>query len=265
MSAKIYAEELLLLMTYAFDLLAMPTFRKWDRSYEGWLFSNGLLQRLHYLQKQKLLEGERTRMERVFRVTKAGRQYALGGRDPEEYWRREWNGKWWQIVFDLPTSEHKTRSTLIRWLRQNGFGYLQDSVWIGVRPVSDLAQAVKRAREDAAMFTVLECRCAAGFSNEALVRGAWQFDAIREEYRKYQEFARSTAKRLRKERLHPAELFALLRNERERWLAAFDLDPLLPEELWPKGYIGREAWQARGELLREAAKQAMGENVQKAS
>src|ERR1041385_3277073 len=179
MSAAIVAEEVLLLMRYAFDLFAMPTFRKWDQSYEGWLYANGLLDRLHYLEKQKFLEREqkrdRKRMERVFRVTAAGRQQAIGGRDPEQYWQRPWDGVWRQIVFDLPTAQHKTRSTLIRWLRRNGFGYLQDSVWISPFPVPDLGTVVKRAREDAEMFTVLKSQCDEGFSDASLVRGAWQF------------------------------------------------------------------------------------------
>jgi len=257
MSAKIVGEEILLLMTYAFDLLAMPTFRKWDQSYEGWLHANGLLDRLQYLEREKLIEREqkrdRKRMERVFRITAAGRERAHGGRDPEAHWRRPWDGWWRQIVFDLPTHQHKTRSSLIRWLRRNEFGYLQDSVWISPHPVPDIAKLVKGAREDAAMFTVMRCQCEPGFSNEALVTGAWQFQAIRDGYEKYRQFARDTRKQLRKGRMHPRDLFALLGAERERWSLAFEPDPLLPESLWPAGYNGRAAWQDRVELLRAAA------------
>jgi phenylacetic acid degradation operon negative regulatory protein len=262
MSAKILAEEVLLLMTYAFDLFAMPTFRKWDQSYEGWLYANGFLKRVQYLERQKFLEREakrdRKRMARVFRVTEAGRQHALGGRDPEQYWQREWDGVWRLIVFDLPTGQHKTRSTLIRWLRHNGFGYLQDSVWISAFPVPDMAKVVKGVREDAEMFTLLKCQCEEGFSDASLVQGAWPFKAIHEAYRAYRDFARDARKRLGKQRLHPRDLFALLRDEGERWAAAFEPDPLLPESLWPSDYNGRAAWKDRTDLLRAAASQVRG-------
>lgn len=251
MNAKIMAEEILILMTYGFDLLAMPTFRKWDQSYEGWLYQNGLLGRIHYLEKQKFLEREGKGSDWVFRVTKAGRKRVCGGRDPEERWHRKWDGWWRLLVFDLPVHEQRSRSTLIRWLRQNGFGYLQDSVWITPDPVTDLAKNLQSHRDDAESFTLLESRCAPGFENASLVKGAWPFSKLQEQYRAYEHFASTTQKRLRKERLDPPQLFALLRAERSHWRAAFDLDPLLPKSLWPSEYGAPRAWESRMSLLKD--------------
>ncbi len=239
---KILAEEVLTLMLYGADLLMTPTFRNWDQSYEGWLYRNGLLQRMHYLEKQKFLlrEGKK-KAGWVYRLTKVGRERALGGHDPEERWRRPWDGWWRQIVFDLPIAHWRERKLLIKWFREHGFGYLQDSVWISPDPVAEVAAAVKSFRDNAELFTILECRCAPGFADGSLVRGAWRFGEINRRYQAYEKSAAETVRRLKSERLHPRDLFGLLRQERQLWAEAFGLDPLLPMALWPADYEGRRA------------------------
>ncbi len=252
--AEILAEEVLILLCYGFDLLTMPTFRKWADSYEGWLYRNGLLRRMHYLEKQKWLLREGKKSEWVYKLTEAGRQHALGGRDPEAYWRRPWDGWWRQIVFDLPVERRRERKLLIRWFRQHGFGYLQDSVWISPDPVADVIEAIGKYRDNAEAFTILQSHCAPGFTDSSLVGGAWQFGVINEKYRAHMKFAATCLKRCEREQLHPRDLFALLRQERMLWSCAFGLDPLLPIQLWPSDYEGQRAWKVRGELLRALAK-----------
>ena len=202
---------------YGFDLLAMPSFRKWDQSYEGWLFQNGLLSRMHYLEKQKFLLREGKKGAWVYHLTEKGRATVLGGRDPGQYWQRQWDGWWRQIIFDLPVEQQKVRFKLIRWLRRNGFGYLQDSVWISPDPVKEIAGAMKGFTGDAEAFMILESRCAPGFSDSTLVKGAWPFAKINEEYSAYERFAVSAIRRLHREKLHPRDLFILLREERQEW------------------------------------------------
>ncbi len=258
MNKRIAAEEVLLLLSYAVDLLAMPTFRKWNQSYEGWLYQNGLLNRLHYLESRKCLERNARNGSWAFQVTRAGRRIAWGGRDPEVRWSRRWDGWWREFVFDLPCSHHKARSTLVRWLRNHGFGYLQDSVWISPDPSGDIARSLRPFQEDAGSFTLFECRCARGFSNAALVAAAWPLGEIRERYAAYQRFASDAIRRLRHRRFHPRDLFLLMREERTRWSAAFELDPLLPKALWPRDYEGHRAWRTRKDLLCLAAGQMTG-------
>jgi phenylacetic acid degradation operon negative regulatory protein len=253
MKAKILAEEVLTFMLYGLDLFLMPTFRNWDASYEEWLSRNGLLRRAHWLEKQKWLERQNADNPRAYRLTELGRRRVYGGRNPEEHWQRSWDGQWRQVIFDLPVGEKKVRAALIRWFRRNGFGYLQDSVWISPHPVGELAEALKNFREDVEYLTVLESRCAKGFSDAAMVMGAWPFANIADGYRSYQQFAQEARWRLERSRLHPRELFLLLRNERARWLSVFEPDPLLPRALWPEGYEGPRAWKARQDLLRLAS------------
>jgi phenylacetic acid degradation operon negative regulatory protein len=157
------------------------------------------------------------------------------------------------FIFDLPVEQKKARDSLLRWLKRNRFGYLQDSVWISPDPVTEVVQSLKGWEEDAATFTLLESRCAAGFSDSALVAGAWQFSKVNERYDAYLRFANPALRRAAGARLHPRDLFAALREEGQRWSAAFDRDPLLPRVLWPKEYGGEEAWKLRQRLLRTLA------------
>jgi DNA-binding transcriptional regulator PaaX len=91
------------------------------------LYRDGLLRRIHCLEKQKLIARERKRHGWVVRVTESGRALAVGSQHPEARWGRNWDGWWRQFIFDLPVHQQGSRVSLIRWLRHNGFGYLQDS------------------------------------------------------------------------------------------------------------------------------------------
>ena len=154
------------------------------------------------------------------------------------------------MIFDLPAKQKKVRQRLIFWLRQNRFGYLQDSVWIRPDPVKDVTEVVRDFRDNAESFTMLQSRCVPGFSDPALVRAAWPFGKIREGYEEYLQFTATACLRLKAGQPHPRDLFRLLRDERLCWRAAFQADPLLPRVLWPDDYNGEKAWRTRRQLLR---------------
>ena len=61
-------------------------------------------------------------------VTAQGRLHVLGGRDPETQWARPWDGQWRLVLFDVPTGQNSQRERLRRYLRDKGFGYVQNSV-----------------------------------------------------------------------------------------------------------------------------------------
>jgi phenylacetic acid degradation operon negative regulatory protein len=247
---SIHAEEVLYFFLYTIEPFVFPTYRNWCESYEGWLYRNGLLRRVQWLEAQKFIKSTRRADQLVYQITESGRQFALGGRDPERMWARKWDGQWRMFVFDLPANRKAVRHRLLRWLKARGFGWLQNSVWIHTDPMAEVADAVKDFREDVESFIVFESRCALGYANDAVVRGAWHMDEVEKRYRVYLDKIERWLAVLRQGRVSPHETFRIIREERSAWAHAAALDPFLPRSLWSRGYLGAQAWEKRKALLR---------------
>jgi len=204
--------------------------------------------RLARLAEQKVLAAEKHAGRLVYRLTELGKRSVLGGRHPEERWSRAWDGQWRMVVFDLPGRCHTIRQQLLRWLRQNSFGYLQNSVWISPDSVSDITEALAEFRDDVESFSVLEAKCCAGSSDAALVRGAWDFPQINKRYEAHLSQAEGEL-RLSRRPATPAEVRSRLRHERLAWRRALAIDPLLPRVLLPADYLGQRAWQTHQAVM----------------
>src|ERR1017187_5189807 len=109
-------EEFLNLLLWSTEKLMRPTFRNLTDSYEGWAYRNGLMRRVASLEAQQFLERDPASPDdRVYRLTWQGRLHALGGRDPQARWAREWDGRWRLVLFDVPTSQNSHRVRLRRY------------------------------------------------------------------------------------------------------------------------------------------------------
>jgi phenylacetic acid degradation operon negative regulatory protein len=231
------------------EQLMMPTWRNLFESYEAWECRRGFQNQLAYLQRRGLARREHHTQDLVYRLTELGRLAALGGRDAEQQWNRDWDRKWRMVLFDLPAGRQALRQKLLRWLRQNGFGYLQNSVWIHPHPLTEVAAALDDYRDDVESLTIMEAQCCAGYSNEAVVTGAWAFDEINKRYAAYLDSFGKVAPKMVAGRAGFERAGRWLRSERVAWEHAFSLDPLLPRALLPRGYLGVKAWQARRRVL----------------
>jgi phenylacetic acid degradation operon negative regulatory protein len=238
-------EEVLLMLLWTAEQLSQPTFRNLTESYEGWKWRNRIPRQLQRMEERKLLAREKQGAEMVFRLTSLGRLRALGGRNPQEQWARPWDGLWRQVLFDLPIGRPAVRTRLWRWLRDNGFGYLQQSLWVHPHPVKELLGALEDFRDDVETFLLMEARCCAGYSDEAVVQGAWDFEEINRRHEAYQSAARLDAGSARQLLASADKFSGWLRSERIAWHYALSADPLLPRVLWPKGYRGEASWEAR--------------------
>jgi phenylacetic acid degradation operon negative regulatory protein len=248
--------ELLYLLLWTCDILWRPTWRNLTDSFEGWAYRNGLLRQLQRLERQALLEEQTAQNgDRLLRLTEAGRLSALGGRDPVAAWGRRWDGLWRLVIFDVPESRNTARDKLRRHLRARGFGCLQNSVWITPGPVQQERNLLAEGQVDVQSLILLEGRPCAGETSEQIVAGAWDFLQIN---RRYQACQNVLARRPRGRLADPSSAalyWRWLQEEREAWLAAMERDPLLPEVLLPKGYLGREVWRQRLEMMMEGGEQ----------
>jgi len=246
-------EEFLYFLLWSAEQLTRPSFRNLDESFEGWAYRNGFLDQIAVLERQRFIERKSGRSgARVYRLTTQGRLHALSGRDPEVQWSRSWDGHWRLVVFDVPTRQNTQRSRLRRCLRNKGFGYLQNSVWITPDALDEEAETLRGTKANVESLILLEARPCAGESDAEIVAGAWDFDVINQLYARYLKILKGKpiGKLTNKERAMTMRHWA--EAERVAWRDAVNSDPLLPERLLPPGYLGRRAWQRRIEVLRKA-------------
>ncbi|MBM3858357.1 MAG: hypothetical protein FJ395_01755 [Verrucomicrobia bacterium] len=238
-------EDALLMLLWTADKLSRPTLSNLMESYEGWEWRNRIPRQLQRMEQRQLLAREKQGEQIVFQLTSLGRLEILGGKDAPAQWDRPWDGLWRQVLFDLPVVRRRTRLRLWRWLRDNGFGYLQQSLWIHPHPVGELISALDDFRDDVETFLLMEAHCCGGYSNQSVVLGAWDFEEINRRYEGYQRTARLDRAAARRILASPQQLDGWLRSERIAWQHALTLDPLLPRSLWPTGYRGERAWEVR--------------------
>lgn len=249
-------EEFLNLLLWSADRLMRPTFRNLTDSYEGWAYRNGLLRQVATLEKQQLVErNPASPDDRLYRLTWQGRLHALGGRDPQTRWSREWDGRWRIVLFDVPMAQNTHRERLRRYLRDKGYGCLQNSVWI--TPDSNEAErhVLAGGKINVESLIMLEARPCAGESDAEIVAGAWDFEIIN---RRYARHLKILDERPGGALANEAAAKSLLRwaaTEREAWLESVTKDPLLPERILPADYMGQQAWQRRIEVLQAATRQ----------
>jgi phenylacetic acid degradation operon negative regulatory protein len=248
-------EELLYLLLWAAETAARPTFRNLTESFEGWAYRNGLHQQLAALEKAKFLESQGEKpVDRVHRLTEAGRLLALGGCDPVARWKRHWDGQWRMILFDVPQNQASARVRLRRSLAERGFGYLQNSVWITPDPLAGEREALGAADVDVESLLLLEARPCAGESDAEIVAGAWNFDAINDRYERHAAVLDAAPQQPLRDETAARRWQCWLREERLAWAEVACLDPFLPEVLHPPGYRGVKAWKRRVEVMGEAGR-----------
>ena len=256
---KAKSEELLYLLLWTCDMVRRPAFRNLTDSFEAWAYRNGLRRQLADLERKQMLESrsrEGPRIEgaqRVHQLTEAGRLHALGGRDPEACWQRQWDGHWRLVMFDLPAAAGTVRNRLRNVLRQHGFGWLQNSVWVSPHPLPDQQALFAGARVNVESLLFLEARPSAGETDEEIVSGAWDFDQIASLYARYLKVLVARPKGRLRDTADAETFRKWTAQERVAWLEAVSADPLLPERLLPPGYLGQKAWHSRTSVLRECA------------
>lgn len=253
---KTKTEELLNLLLWSADKLMRPTFRNLTDSYESWAYRNGLLRQVSTLEKLQLIEARRNLSgDRVYRLTAQGRLCALGGRDPQMRWSREWDGRWRMVLFDIPVARDNHRKRLRRYLHDRNFGCLQGSVWVTPDPLEEEKKILVGVKSDVASLLLLDAQPCAGESDTEIVEAAWNFQRINQCYRRLMKILDERPDGMLRSEVEVKAMSRWASAERKAWLNAITNDPLLPKRLLPPGYLGQSAWQRRVEVLHEAGTQ----------
>lgn len=219
-----------------------------EAAWKRWIGHQRFHRKVAQLARCGLVERTSAELGGVIRLTAAGRITASGGRDPDARWQRMWDGRWRLVLFDVPETAKQRRESLRRTLRRCGFGYLQNSAWISPDPLEVGLRDAADAVIDAETLSTVEARPCAGETDAQIVSGAWDFKSINRRYELYVELLNSRPSQVASR----ASKRSWLSAEWRAWRLALGADPLLPERLLPDGYLGREAWKRRNEVLRHA-------------
>ena len=247
-------EEFLNQLLWTAEMLTQPTFRNLTGSYESWAYRNGLHRQADTLEDNQFLESDLVSGDRVYRLTERGRMHALGGRDPEQQWVRSWDGRWRMVVFDIPNKRTTQRVKLRRYLKDQGFGCLQNSVWVTPDPMNTEREILEGGKISVGSLLLLDARPCAGESDEEIVESAWNFDAINSLYDRCEELLGHAPTGAIKTRTEAEKFQTWSKREHASWLEAVRADPLLPRRLLPKGYRGERLWSKRKKVLARTAR-----------
>lgn len=246
-------EELMNLLLWTADSLTRPMFRNLTEGYENWSYRNGLARQVVRLERGGWLE-QSPDDDRQFRLTAKARVHAMGGRDPEAEWARPWDGQWYMILFDIPNDQNTQRVRLRRYLKEQGFGLVQNSVWVSAKPLDTEAEILNGGRANVGSMLLLKASPCAGESDTEIVQTAWDFDVINERYAEHDRILEARPNKPIVNEAAAERMQEWSRQERLAWISAVKQDPLLPDALHPKGYAGPNAWRKRRRELTKVAK-----------
>jgi phenylacetic acid degradation operon negative regulatory protein len=157
----------------------------------------------------------------------AERIYGFTGRQPE------WDGRWLLVLARVPETERSARHLLRTRLTWAGFGSPAPGVWVSshVERMAEAERVLDEAgvRKDAQIFLA---EWHGGGELAAMVREAWDLDAIEDGYEEFlAEFARPPAR-------DPLVRVVQLVHA---WRRFPQIDPALPAQLLPARWSGARA------------------------
>ncbi|KQO04658.1 PaaX family transcriptional regulator C-terminal domain-containing protein [Paenibacillus sp. Leaf72] len=208
---------------------------------------------LHMKKEGYLCSKERSKYE----ITRQGLDFITTINQKPLLLEKPWDGKWLTVMFEVPESERKKRDSLRSDLLQLGFGALYKSVYI--TPWDYVEEVLRFAKQYdlEGRLTLLKGSFVSQEQPLALVKRLWPLDDLNEVYRaKIKWFRSDFASEIDPLLREPSDGLALFVRFLELGELLADLslnDPMLPEELLGKNWLGRACFQEMQQCLRQLA------------
>lgn len=168
---------------------------------------------------------------------------------PEKWWNRKWSGIWYLLVYDVPEADRSYRNVLRKFLNKQRMGCFQKSVWITPHDIRPQYADLDEAAALGAFACLFEARTVLGMSADHVVWESWDFDRL---YGIQNRFCQVYSENLDLLNGTAApcldSLMELAAEEIDAYRSAFVLDPLLPAQLLPRNYKGKEAYELHQKL-----------------
>lgn len=146
----------------------------------------------------------------------------------------EWDGRWHLVIPDRP-SDRTVRERLRGGLTYLGYAPLGDGTWLAARPSPELGALLDSEGIAAELFTARHQA-----DDAALIRRAWDLDAVGRSYERWLMDARTLVGGLSDDP-PDEEAFAVRSHLVHEWRKFLFTDPGLPRTLLPAHWPGDEA------------------------
>ena len=184
----------------------------------------------------------------LLKLTPQGRERLPVYHHPEKFWETPWNGIWYMLIFDVPETERHYRDILRGFLKHLRMGCLQKSVWITPRDIRPEYDDLETAAGVHAVSYLLESRTVLHQETAELVRDSWNFEWLGNLHRRYLSVFVKNLQLLQQNPPEREPLMNLLHQESEAYIQCMRSDPLLPNPLLPRGYIGKKVFLLHGKI-----------------
>jgi len=177
---------------------------------------------------------------------------------PDALWDTRWSGIWYMLIFDVPEKERHYRDTLRGFLKQLRMGCLQRSVWVTPRDIRPDYDDLEQAANVHAISYLLESRTVLHRETSEVVENAWNFAHLQELHERYLLVFGENLQLLEELNYDGDALMDLLYAEAEAYIQCMRPDPLLPDELLPRGYQGKNVFQLHQRIREIIAQSLLG-------
>ena len=184
----------------------------------------------------------------TLRLAPPGLDHLPSYHSPEKQWNTKWNGIWYVLVFDVPEKERHYRNTLRAFLKRLHMGCLQKSVWVTPRDIRPAYDDLEQAANVQAVSYLLESRTVLHRETAEVVENSWDFDHLLELHQRYLAVFGKNLELLDELDHDEEALMNLLYSEAEAYVQCMRPDPLLPNDLLPKGYLGKKVFKLHKQL-----------------
>lgn len=143
--------------------------------------------------------------------------------------KKEWNGKWYIVSYDIPEGKRHLRNILRDRLDKLGFAQLHKSVWVSPNNfLGDIEEIIGKYHLSSFVILAVSDKLSREPSMELADR-VWGIRELNDEYKKF--ITKTETGKLSKR----AMVF--------KYLSIFSRDPQLPSELLPHDWQGEEAYK----------------------
>lgn len=179
------------------------------------------------------------------RMLEAGRQRIFSfGRDPFA----AWDGSWLFVIFSVPEQQRDVRHALRTRLRWLGFAPLYDGVWASPRGRPEEAEEAlaECGVEQATVLRSTVAMPAMGSRGHPL--SAWNLTEIAQTYEHFISDFTPLRTRVRRGRITASEALVQRTAIMDTWRTFPNYDPELPQEVLPRGWPRRHAYDLWAEV-----------------